>query len=118
MAATISELGNVAVGRHIVVLGAMKELGVQSDYYHTGLAGPMKAAKIDFAILIGNEMQILADQLKSGLEGPSDFAHCVNTGEALALLQNMIQANDNVLIKGSNSVGLSAIIKAYVGGES
>ncbi len=118
MQATISELGNIGQGRRIVVLGAMKELGDQSDHYHTALAGPMAAANIDFAILIGKEMQILAEQLKSGLEGPREFAHCANTGEALTLLQNMILANDNVLVKGSNSVGLSAIIKAYVGGES
>jgi UDP-N-acetylmuramyl pentapeptide synthase len=30
----------------------------------------------------------------------------------------LIQVNDNVLVKGSNSMGLSAIIKAYVGRES
>lgn len=118
MQATISELGNIAGGRHIAVLGAMKELGDQSDHYHTALAAHMAAAKIDFAILIGKEMQILADHLKSGLEGPRKFAHCANAGQALTLLQDTIQANDNVLIKGSNSVGLSAIIKAYVSGES
>ena len=117
MQATISELGNIGGGRHIAVLGAMKELGDQSDHYHTALAAPMAAASIDFAILIGKEMQILAEQLKSGLEGPREFAHCADAGEALALLQNMIQANDNVLVKGSNSVGLSAIIKAYAGVE-
>jgi UDP-N-acetylmuramoyl-tripeptide--D-alanyl-D-alanine ligase len=117
MAATLSELGNTPDGRRIAVLGAMKELGDQSDHYHTALSRPMLAANIDFAILVGKEMQILAEQLKSGLEGPKKFAHCANANEALELLQNNVQAHDSVLVKGSNSMGLSKIIKAYVGGD-
>jgi UDP-N-acetylmuramoyl-tripeptide--D-alanyl-D-alanine ligase len=118
MDATISELANLDGGRKIAILGAMKELGDQSDHYHAALSAPLAGAGVDFAILVGKEMEILAEKLKQGLEGPKDFAHCTNAQEALALLHNLIQVNDNVLVKGSNSMGLSAIIKAYVGRES
>lgn len=114
MNATISEVGNLP-GRRIVVLGSMKELGDKSDEYHTALAGPMAAAGVDYAILVGEEMQILVEKLKAGLEGPRDFAHGANAQEALDLLRGYMRAGDNVLVKGSNSMGLSAIVRALRG---
>ncbi len=118
MAATIGELGNHSHGRRIVVLGAMKELGDKSDAYHLALATPLAAAKVDYAILVGEEMQILAEKLNAGLEGPADFAHCATAREALDLLRNNLLISDTILVKGSNSMGLSAIVNALVGGES
>ncbi len=117
MAATISELTNTQATRRVVVLGAMKELGKQSDHYHTGLVSPLIDAKVDYAILVGKEMQILAQSLKDGVEGPADFAHCDTAQEALALLQSTIRGGDVILVKGSNSMGLSKIISALVSGE-
>lgn len=115
MAATISELGNTGSGRHIAVLGAMKELGHKSDEYHIALAAPLAAAKVDFAIFVGEEMQILVEKLKAGLEGPAEFAHCATAGEALDLLRDNLRESDTILVKGSNSVGLSSIIKSLMG---
>ncbi len=118
MAATIGELANTGTGRRITVLGAMKELGALSDEYHIGIASHLAAAKVDYAILVGEEMQILAQRLNAGLEGPNDFAHCGTAQEALALLQNYIRDGDVILVKGSNSMGLSRIVTALTGGES
>jgi UDP-N-acetylmuramoyl-tripeptide--D-alanyl-D-alanine ligase len=115
MAATIGELGNAGAGRHIAVLGAMKELGHMSDEYHIGLAAPLAAARVDFAILVGEEMRILAQELKAGLEGPTEFAHCATAREALDLLRGKLRDSDTILVKGSNSVGLSSIVNALVG---
>ncbi len=118
MAATIGELGNHRQGRRIVVLGAMKELGDKSDEYHLALSAPLTAAKVDFAIFVGEEMQILAEKLNAGLEGPADFAHCATAREALDLLRNNLLISDTILVKGSNSMGLSAIVNALVGRET
>ena len=115
MEATISELANNAIGRRIVVLGAMKELGDKSDAYHLALAGPLAVANVDYAILVGDEMQILVEKLKAGLEGPAEFAHCASASEALNLLRDNLRESDTVLVKGSNSIGLSAIIKSLMG---
>jgi UDP-N-acetylmuramoyl-tripeptide--D-alanyl-D-alanine ligase len=115
MAATIGELGNAGTGRHIAVLGAMKELGHKSDEYHVALATPLADAKVDYAIFVGEEMQILAQELKAGLEGPTEFAHCATAREALELLKSNLRDSDTILVKGSNSMGLSSIVKALVG---
>jgi UDP-N-acetylmuramoyl-tripeptide--D-alanyl-D-alanine ligase len=116
MAATLAELGKFP-GRKIAVLGTMKELGHKSAEYHAALAAPLADAKVDFAILVGEEMQILAEKLKAGVEGPRDFAHCADAKEALAILKSNLREDDTILVKGSNSMGLSAIVSALVGGE-
>jgi UDP-N-acetylmuramoyl-tripeptide--D-alanyl-D-alanine ligase len=116
MAATLAELGKYD-GRKVAVLGAMKELGYKSDEYHLALAAPIAAANVDFAILVGEEIQILAEKLKAGVEGPAEFAHCATAREALDLLKSDLRNSDTILVKGSNSMGLSIIVNALVGGE-
>lgn len=116
MAATLAELGKVS-GRKIAVLGTMKELGHKSDEYHIALATPLAAAKVDKAILVGEEMQILVEKLKAGVEGPAEFAHCASAKEALDLLKSDLRNSDTILVKGSNSMGLSMIVNALVGGN-
>jgi len=119
MAATLAQLGGATGnGRRIAVLGAMKELGSKSAEYHAALAQPLAHAKVDFAILVGEEMEYLAQQLTAGVEGPAEFAHCATAHEALDLLQNYIRASDMILVKGSNSMGLSAIVSALTGGKN
>jgi UDP-N-acetylmuramoyl-tripeptide--D-alanyl-D-alanine ligase len=118
MAATISGLGRRSGGRRVAVLGAMKELGEQSDQYHAALVPLLAAANVDYAILVGNEMQILVEKLKLGVEGPRKFDHCSTANEARDLLQNYLGQDDIVLVKGSNSIGLSAIVASLVGEEN
>lgn len=117
MAVTLAELGKFP-GRKIAVLGSMKELGHKSDAYHLALASPLAAAKVDYAIIVGEEMQILAKELQAGVEAPADFDHCATASEALEHLKSNLRENDTILVKGSNSMGLSAIVKALVGGEA
>jgi UDP-N-acetylmuramoyl-tripeptide--D-alanyl-D-alanine ligase len=112
MAMTIRQLGREPATRRIAVLGAMKELGEDSDRYHAALADELVAANVDFALLVGAEMKALT----FALEGRIAFAHGADTGFALAWLQDGLRAGDVVLIKGSNSVGLSRIVAALTGG--
>ena len=117
MAATLAELGKVA-GRKVAVLGTMKELGDKSSEFHRALAEPLSSAKVDFTILVGEEMEILAERLKAGVEGLPEFAHCATAREALELLKSNLRESDTILVKGSNSMGLSAIVSDLVGGKS
>ena len=117
MRATLAALAQAPVSRRIAVLGAMKELGDFASGLHAGLAGPIAEARVDYAILIGDEMAALADELgKSGantLGTRPGFAHCGTVDEALKLLgEHGIAAGDAILVKGSNSVGLGALVAA------
>ena len=113
MAATIGQFGSESGDRRIAILGAMRELGPDSDSYHAALAAPLVAAGVQFALLVGAEMAPLA----KALEGRIDFAHVPDHLAAKARLDELIRPGDAVLIKGSNSVGLSHLVTALTNGE-
>ena len=123
MRATLAQLGKTAARRRIAVLGAMKELGRHGPAFHAALAEPLADAKVDFAVLVGDEMSALADELgKSGtaaLGKPVRFAHCQNPAEARQALADFgVESGDAILVKGSNSVGLGALVKALAAKEA
>ncbi len=113
MAATIRQLGRERVTRRIVVLGAMKELGDASASLHSDLAEPLEQACVDLAILVGEEMAPLAQRL----EGRLALEHVADADQATQIVRARMQAGDAILVKGSNSVGLSRLIAALSGGE-
>lgn len=118
MRATLAQLGRTPANRRIAVLGAMKELGSHGPDYHAALAGPLRDAGVDYALLVGDEMAALAVEL-----GKSDaaalgkrvaFAHCPSVREAVETLRAFgLQRDDAILVKGSNSVGLAALVSAF-----
>jgi UDP-N-acetylmuramoyl-tripeptide--D-alanyl-D-alanine ligase len=117
MKATLAELGKTVAARRIAVLGAMKELGDHGPAFHADLAVPLRDAEVDHVVLVGDEMLPLARELgksaTTALGKAMSFAHCQTAGEALAALAELgLRADDAVLIKGSNSVGLGAVVAA------
>ena len=120
MRATLAQLGATPARRRIAVLGAMKELGDFAPGLHAALAEPMAEAGVDHAVLVGDEMAALADELgksaSSALGKPLPFAHCRTPDEAYqALAQIGLLGGDAVLVKGSNSVGLGKLVSALAG---
>jgi UDP-N-acetylmuramoyl-tripeptide--D-alanyl-D-alanine ligase len=111
MAATLAVLG-AEPGRHVAVLGEMRELGEASADYHAALAGPIAAARVEAALLVGEAMAPLAQ----ALEGKTKFVHVRDAAAALEVLPDMLAPGDAVLVKGSNGVGLSRIVAALAGG--
>ena len=113
MAATIGQLGDESGARKIAILGSMKELGPDGEAYHADLAAPLVAAGVQFALLVGEEMVPLA----KALEGRIDFEHVPAHPAATARLKDLIRPGDVVLVKGSNSVGLSHLVTALTHGD-
>jgi UDP-N-acetylmuramoyl-tripeptide--D-alanyl-D-alanine ligase len=115
MAATLRTFGAQKVaGRRIAVLGAMRELGEAAEEFHAGLAEPVEAARVDRAILVGEEMESLAKALGQRVK----ITHVPVTAAATELVRNEAQAGDAILVKGSNSIGLAALVEALTGGKS
>ena len=119
MRVTIAQLGATPAQRRLAVLGAMKELGEASDGYHADLATPLIEAGVTHAVLVGAEMAPLAAALgkiaASRLAPGIDFVHVPGAAQAAELLGSpdwAPQTGDTILIKGSNSVGLGALVKA------
>jgi UDP-N-acetylmuramoyl-tripeptide--D-alanyl-D-alanine ligase len=111
MAASLAVLRDVAPARHgrrLALLGAMKELGAHGDELHAGLAANVLEAGVAVAVLVGTEMQPLAEALKRRI----DVRHVADADAALAELAPLIAADDVLLVKGSNSMRLARVIEA------
>ncbi len=115
MAATLKTFGGLSIaGRRIAVLGGMRELGESSDEFHAGLAGPVEAAGVELAILVGEEMEALAKALGAKVK----MAHVPDAATAIELARAEARPGDAILVKGSNSIGLAALVEALAGGKS
>ena len=117
MKATLAQLGVTPARRRLAVLGAMKELGEHGPAYHAALIEPVLAAGLDHVVLVGDEMQPLADELGKAAErslGKAiSFAHCTTAAAAIDALRALgVEGGDAILVKGSNSVGLGAVVAA------
>jgi len=120
MRATMRQLGHTPASRRIAVLGSMKELGDFSDRFHAQLAEPIAEAQIDHVICVGDEMRALMRELgkasSGGIHMGLTFAHCSSPAEAIAALEEFgLAQGDAVLVKGSNSVGLGALVTHFAG---
>lgn len=114
MAATLDVLGKTKASRRIAVLGAMRELGPASHALHAGLAAPILAAGVDYALLVGSGMEPLA----KALEGKVESAHWPDASSAGESLRKLLRPGDAILIKGSNAIGLGRIVASLTGGQS
>ena len=101
-------------GGRLAVLGEMGELGDRGGRYHADLVQPVVDAGVDHVILVGAGMRPLAN----ALEGKVDFVHVPDAAAASDRLKAVLAAGDVVLIKGSNFVGLSAVVAGLPGGKT
>lgn len=122
MTVTLRQLGVTPAARRVAILGAMKELGADEARYHAELAGPVAEGKVDKLVLVGTEMAPLAEALgKSGgssLAGRIDVSHVQTAVEAAEwLASDGVRGGDAILVKGSNSVGLGALVRSLTAKE-
>jgi UDP-N-acetylmuramoyl-tripeptide--D-alanyl-D-alanine ligase len=118
MRATLKALAATTATRRLAVLGSMKELGDFADAFHRQLAEPLAEAGVTHAILVGEEMRALAEELGKLSGAPLGkaiaFAHCGTPAEAIAALGQIgLAPGDAVLVKGSNSVGLGRLVSHF-----
>lgn len=93
-------------GKKIAVLGDMLELGPQSNRFHEELAGPIQDAEIDLVFAVGPEM----DHLCKALDGKILCVHFTNRENVAAKLMDELAKSDIVMFKGSNGIGLGAVV--------
>ena len=112
MTATLAVLGETPARRRIAILGEMRELGAQADALHADLAAPVLATGVDRVVLVGAGMAPLFE----ALSGKVNVRHVPDADAALAAIASDIQADDAILIKGSNAVGLSRVVSGLISG--
>ncbi len=112
MQASLSVLGAQMGGRRIAVLGQMLELGENAPQMHANLLKYIIENKVDKVYTVGSLMKYLYDVLPSAIKGK----HVDSVEELIDILPAKLIGNDVLLVKGSNSVGLSKLVnKLYDG---
>lgn len=109
MRAAIETLGGTPPargGRRIAVLGAMRELGAESDALHSGLAGPLIENRIDLVLAAGRMGRVL-DALPARMRG----GRAETGAEMPALAEAAVAAGDVVMVKGSHASGMGAVVE-------
>jgi len=86
----------------------MAELGKDEIALHAALSEPLEAAGVSRVIVIGECMRALKGALPQVMRG----AWARDWHYALGALKDEIEDGDVVLVKGSNSVGLSKLVTA------
>ena len=113
MMAAIKLLG-LKPGRRIAILGDMGELGKDEIAMHAAMAGPLEEAGVSRVIVTGECMRALKGALPQAMRG----AWGRDWEFALDALKEEIEDGDVVLVKGSNSVGLSKLVAALKEGTA
>jgi UDP-N-acetylmuramoyl-tripeptide--D-alanyl-D-alanine ligase len=111
MRAALDNLAARDATRRIAVLGVMAELGEDGRAFHEELGRHADELGVDVLVTVGADALAYRD-------GFGGEAHAVATPEeAAAVLDELLQPGDLVLVKGSRSAGLEAVLAGLEGAE-
>lgn len=99
-------------GKRVAVLGDMLELGPDSAAMHASVSEHLNPKEIAEVLLYGTEMKALYNTLKKNY--PENKVHYFTKEEKNSLidtLQSILKAEDMVVIKGSNGMGLNEVVE-------
>jgi UDP-N-acetylmuramoyl-tripeptide--D-alanyl-D-alanine ligase len=98
-------------GRKIAVLGDMLELGAYEAKGHRRVARQVRDV-VSILITVG-ELGRLIGQEAVAFGMPAECViHVQDNGAAIARLKDIVESNDNVLIKGSRGMAMEEIVEA------
>lgn len=108
--AALDALGEIASGRKLVAIGAMKELGEKTESGHREVGMKIVEAGISEVFLVGKETDFIAEEL--GLRKFSGKVFKFETSDqAKGEIKNHLQSGDTILIKGSQAARMEKIVK-------
>ncbi|MDN5785563.1 UDP-N-acetylmuramoyl-tripeptide--D-alanyl-D-alanine ligase [Pseudorhodobacter sp.] len=103
-----NRVGRIAQGRRIAILGDMLELGPTENALHAALASHPAISQITLVHCVGPRMKALHDALPRAKRG-----HWFETAaELIPKAAHLVDAGDIVLVKGSKSIKVSAVVDA------
>ena len=101
-----------ASGSRVAVLGAMGELGEESDNGHRSVGEAAARSGIDALIAVGAGAALIATSARAA--GLSEVYQVPDPLSAAALLSGRVRAGDLVLIKGSRSARMERVLESPV----
>ena len=109
MGAALEHLAARAGGRRpVAVLGDMAELGPSAPEYHREIGHLARSVGVRALVAVGEEARGYVE----GGAGIQVIRWAPSAGEAVALVEEVLEPGDCVLVKGSRAVGLEAVAEA------
>lgn len=109
---TLSQLRGC--NRRIAVLGDMGELGSFAELAHFRLGGHVRDCDLDVLVTVGPLARRIADGASAAGMDRAAVRACVTVEEAGAVLDDLVEAGDAVLVKASRMMGLEALVEGIV----
>jgi UDP-N-acetylmuramoyl-tripeptide--D-alanyl-D-alanine ligase len=100
-----------AAGRRVAVLGDMLELGPQERDFHVDIGEHAAAAGVELLVTVGPLAAAMAERF------PGETYAVADAGEAAALVPELVEPGDVVLVKASRGVGLELVCRALLDTE-
>ncbi len=96
--------------RKIAVLGDMLELGSEEEPAHRRV-GSRAALVLDRLITLGERSKITAEEARRGGLAADQVVQASSHDEVIEQLRRWLRPGDDVLVKGSLSMGMSAVVR-------
>ena len=96
------------VGRKVLVLGDMGEIGDMTGQFHDEVGGYAKSQGIDRLLALGESSVVAARNFGAG------GTHCKKIEELIAALRPELNAQTTVLIKGSRFMRMERVLEAIL----
>ena len=110
MRAALDDLALAAPGRRVAVLGDMLELGEGAEAFHSDIGRHAAARDVDLLVTVGP----LAVAMLDGFDDAGAGHAVADAAEAAALVGDLLEPGDTVLVKGSRGVGLEVVAEALL----
>ena len=110
VAATRALLAMPGSGSAVAVLGAMAELGPDSDDIHRATGSELAGAGLDRLVTVGTAAQPFGEGFAAA---GGQAAHCDDHAGAAVWLAAHTRPGDHVLVKGSRSTAMEAVLEIF-----
>ena len=94
--------------RRVAVLGDMAELGSGGPAFHQEIGALAAATRVKALVAVGE----LARGYLDGATGIAVTRWCPDAQAAVAVIEDVVEPGDCVLVKGSRAVGLELVAEA------
>lgn len=107
--ASLEILKNRKEKRKIAVLGEILELGEYSEEIHRSIADEVIKSNVDILITVGNNIKYLKEELLNKNYNKKIYSF-KKYDETYELLDKLLEKDDVILLKGSNSINLTEVV--------
>ena len=115
MRAAVATLADMSTGGlRVAVLGDMAELGSLTELAHFRLGEQVAAAGIDVLVTVGERARRIAEAARAAGMAASSVRECATAEEATEVLDDLLAADDLVLVKASRVMNLERVVEGIL----